>query len=162
MAVIRQLPDRLINQIAAGEVVERPASALKELVENALDAGSQQISITLRRGGIDEITVIDDGSGMTPDDMALAIERHATSKLPDDSLDHIESLGFRGEALPSIGAVSRLSLTSITAGFDHAWRLVVDGGIVSGPGPADLAIGTNDFSYPAFQGRSCPPEISEN
>ena len=122
MAVIRQLPDRLINQIAAGEVVERPASALKELVENALDAGAQQISITLRRGGIDEITVIDDGTGMTPDDMALAIERHATSKLPDDSLDHIHSLGFRGEALPSIGAVSRLSLTSITAGFDHALR----------------------------------------
>jgi len=133
MAVIRQLPDRLINQIAAGEVVERPASALKELVENALDAGAQQISIILRRGGIDEITVIDDGSGMTPDDMALAIERHATSKLPDDSLDHIHSLGFRGEALPSIGAVSRLSLTSITAGFDHAWRLVVDGGIVLWP-----------------------------
>jgi DNA mismatch repair protein MutL len=142
MAVIRQLPDRLINQIAAGEVVERPASALKELVENALDAGAQQISITLRRGGIDEITVIDDGSGMTPDDMALAIERHATSKLPDDSLDHIHSLGFRGEALPSIGAVSRLSLTSITAGFDHAWRLVVDGGVVSGPEPAALAKGS--------------------
>ena len=141
MAVIRQLPDRLINQIAAGEVVERPASALKELVENALDAGSRQISITLRHGGIDEITVIDDGSGMTPDDMALAIERHATSKLPDDSLDHIHSLGFRGEALPSIGAVSRLSLTSITAGFDHAWRLVVDGGIVSSPEPAALAKG---------------------
>ncbi|MGB2457085.1 MAG: DNA mismatch repair endonuclease MutL, partial [Candidatus Puniceispirillaceae bacterium] len=142
MAVIRQLPDRLINQIAAGEVVERPASALKELVENALDAGAQQISITLRRGGIDEITVIDDGSGMTPDDMALAIERHATSKLPDDSLDHIHSLGFRGEALPSIGAVSRLSLTSTIAGFDHAWRLVVDGGIVSGPQPAALAKGS--------------------
>ena len=142
MAVIRQLPDRLINQIAAGEVVERPASALKELVENALDAGAQQISITLRRGGIDEITVIDDGSGMMPDDMVLAIERHATSKLPDDSLDHIHSLGFRGEALPSIGAVSRLSLTSITAGFDHAWRLVVDGGIVSGPEPAALAKGS--------------------
>ena len=142
MAVIRQLPDRLINQIAAGEVVERPASALKELVENALDAGAQQVSITLRRGGIDEITVIDDGSGMTPDDMALAIERHATSKLPDDSLDHIHSLGFRGEALPSIGAVSRLSLTSITAGFDHAWRLVVDGGVASGPEPAALAKGS--------------------
>ena len=142
MAVIRQLPDRLINRIAAGEVVERPASALKELVENALDAGAQQISITIRRGGIDEITVIDDGSGMTPDEMALAIERHATSKLPDDSLDHIHSLGFRGEALPSIGAVSRLSLTSITAGFDHAWRLVVDGGIVSGPKPAALARGS--------------------
>ena len=111
MATLRQLPDRLINQIAAGEVVERPASALKELVENALDAGAQQINITLRRGGIDEITVVDDGCGMSADDMMLAVQRHATSKLPDDSLDHINSLGFRGEALPSIGAVSRLSLT---------------------------------------------------
>ena len=142
MAVIRQLPDRLINQIAAGEVVERPASALKELVENALDAGAQQISITLRRGGIDEITVIDDGGGMSPDDIGLAVQRHATSKLPDDSLDQINSLGFRGEALPSIGAVSRLSLTSITADLDHAWRLVVDAGRVTGPEPAALAKGS--------------------
>ena len=149
MAVIRQLPDRLVNQIAAGEVVERPASALKELVENALDAGAQQISIILRRGGIDEITVIDDGSGMTPDDMALAIERHATSKLPNDSLDHIDSLGFRGEALPSIGAVSKLSLTSITSDSDHAWRLFVDGGIVSGPEPAALAKGCLLYTSPS-------------
>ena len=142
MANLRQLPDRLINQIAAGEVVERPASALKELVENALDAGAKQIKITLRRGGIDEITVVDDGCGMSADDLVLAVQRHATSKLPDDSLDHINSLGFRGEALPSIGAVSRLSLTSITADLAHAWRVVVDGGRMSDPQPAALARGS--------------------
>ena len=116
MAVIRQLPDRLINQIAAGEVVERPASALKELVENALDAGAQQIRITLRRGGIDEITVIDDGSGMTPDDMALAIERHATSKLPDDSLDHIHSLGVSRR-----GAAVNWRCFAAIFDLDHCW-----------------------------------------
>ena len=141
MATLRQLPDRIIDQIAAGEVVERPASALKELVENALDAGAQQINITLRRGGIDEITVLDDGCGMSADDMMLAVKRHATSKLPDDSLSHINSLGFRGEALPSIGAVSRLSLTSITTDSAHAWRVVVDGGRMSDPQPAALAKG---------------------
>ncbi len=142
MATLRQLPDRLINQIAAGEVVERPASALKELVENALDAEAQQINITLRRGGVDEITVVDDGCGMSADDMMLAVQRHATSKLPDDSLDHINSLGFRGEALPSIGAVSCLSLTSITTDSAHAWRIVVDGGRMSNPKPAALAKGS--------------------
>ena len=142
MAVIRQLPDRLINQIAAGEVVERPASALKELVENALDAEATAITIMLRRGGIDEITVTDDGKGMSCDDLSLAISRHATSKLPNDALDQIKSLGFRGEALPSIGAVSRLTLTSITAGMDHAWQLSVDGGTVTGPMPAALTKGS--------------------
>ena len=121
MAVIRQLPDGLVNQIAAGEVIERPASALREVIENALDAGAGKISITLRRGGIDELTVADDGHGMTPDDMLLAIQRHATSKLPDDNLNHIGSLGFRGEALPSIGSVSHLKLTSVMAGMPHAW-----------------------------------------
>lgn len=142
MATLRQLPDRLINQIAAGEVVERPASALKELVENALDAGAQHITIKLRRGGIDEITVLDDGCGMSADEMVLSVQRHATSKLPDNSLDHINSLGFRGEALPSIGAVSRLSLTSITTDSAHAWRIVVDGGRMSDPQPAALAKGS--------------------
>ena len=106
MATLRQLPDRLINQIAAGEVVERPASALKELVENALDAGAQQINITLRRGGIDEITVVDDGCGMSADDMMLAVKRHATSKLPDDSL---RSYQFTG--------ISRRSLALYWGGF---------------------------------------------
>ncbi len=142
MAVIRQLPDGLVNQIAAGEVIERPASALRELVENALDACASNISITLRRGGIDELTVADNGHGMTPDDMLLAIQRHATSKLPNDNLNNIGSLGFRGEALPSIGAVSYLKLTSVMAGMPHAWRLEVNVGRINGPEPAALQTGS--------------------
>ncbi len=142
MDKIRQLPDRLVNQIAAGEVVERPASALKELAENALDAGAAKLTITLKSGGIEEITVRDDGRGMDADEMTLAVRRYATSKLPEDSLSEIKSLGFRGEALPSIGAVARLSITSITAGAPHAWQLVVDAGVPRGPEPAALANGS--------------------
>ena len=142
MSMIRQLPDTLVDQIAAGEVVERPASALKELVENALDAGSTRISVTLARGGIDEIVVVDDGHGMSRDDLALAIRRHATSKLPDSRLDDIRFLGFRGEALPSIGAVSNLAITSITKEDRHAWQMRVDAGSVSQPQPAALDRGT--------------------
>ena len=162
MSTLRQLPDRLINQIAAGEVVERPASALKELVENALDAAAAQINITLRRGGIDEITVVDDGCGMSADEIMLAVKRHVTSKLPDDSLNHINSLGFRGEALPSIGAVSRLSLTSITTDSDHAWRVVVDGGRMSHPQPAALAKGSmiSMNSDPAFPTIASPTSFA--
>ena len=142
MGKIRQLPDRLINQIAAGEVVDRPASAVKELVENALDADATNIAITIKSGGIDEITVRDNGRGMDADDMQLAIRRHATSKLPDDNLIDIRSFGFRGEALPSIGAVARLSITSTTAGAAHGWQVVVDAGVQHGPDPAALAYGS--------------------
>ncbi|PDH57005.1 MAG: DNA mismatch repair endonuclease MutL [SAR116 cluster bacterium MED-G06] len=142
MAAIRQLPDRLIDQIAAGEVVERPASALKELTENALDAGSSRISISLLRGGIDAIIVTDDGHGMSPDDLKLAVRRHATSKLPDGRLDDIRFLGFRGEALPSIGAVSRLEITSRQADSGEGWQITVDAGDVGAVQPAAIDRGT--------------------
>jgi DNA mismatch repair protein MutL len=138
---IRRLPEHLVNRIAAGEVVERPASALKELVENAIDAGATRISVSLGGGGIESIEVIDDGSGMTPEDMALALERHATSKLPDDALDQVATLGFRGEALPSIASVARLRLESRVRGAD-GWMRVVDNGRLVEEGPAALPPGT--------------------
>jgi len=140
--ILRRLPETLVNRIAAGEVVERPASALKELVENALDAGARRVDVVLRDGGRTLIQVSDDGCGMDPDALVLAVERHATSKLPDDDLTHIATLGFRGEALPSIGAVSRLSITSRAAGAPAAWRIRVEGGAVSAPEPAALSVGT--------------------
>ena len=139
---IRRLPETLVNQIAAGEVVERPASAVKELVENAIDAGARRIDVTVRDGGQTAITVADDGSGMSPDELELAIERHATSKLDDGDLMAISTLGFRGEALPSIGAVSRLAITSRTRGGDGAWVIRVEGGRITPPEPAALNHGT--------------------
>jgi DNA mismatch repair protein MutL len=138
---IRRLPSELVNRIAAGEVVERPASALKELVENALDAGSGTIRIRLLAGGLELIEVADDGCGMPPGEMRLALERHATSKLPDDGLDRITSFGFRGEALPSIASVSRLTLDSRVSGAD-GWRIVFDHGEQAGEGPTALPPGT--------------------
>jgi DNA mismatch repair protein MutL len=138
---IRRLPSELVNRIAAGEVVERPASALKELVENALDAGSGTIRIRLVAGGLELIEVADDGCGMTPDEMRLSLERHATSKLPDDGLDRITSFGFRGEALPSIASVSRLTLESRVRGAD-GWRIGLDHGAPVLEGPSSLPPGT--------------------
>jgi DNA mismatch repair protein MutL len=140
--LLRLLPPTLIDRIAAGEVIERPAAALKELVENALDAGATRIEVALDGGGIDRIEVTDNGHGMAADELVLAVQRHATSKLADDSLVHIATLGFRGEALPSIGAAARLCITSRVAGADHASRIEVAGGVVGAGAPAAGASGT--------------------
>ncbi len=139
---IRRLPETLVNRIAAGEVVERPASAVKELIENSIDAGASRIDIVVRDGGRTQITISDDGKGMSAEELTLAVERHATSKLPDDDLLNIASLGFRGEALASIGAVSRMTLTSRRAEDDEAWSLNVEGGAIGSPTPAAHPPGT--------------------
>ena len=138
---IRRLPENLVNRIAAGEVVERPASALKELVENAIDSRARNISVRMGAGGIDLVEVTDDGCGMSPSDMALALERHATSKLPDEDIEMVSTLGFRGEALPSIASVSKMTLESRPAGAE-GWTRTVDHGVVTGEGPAALPQGT--------------------
>jgi len=139
---VRQLPEQIVNRIAAGEVVERPASAVKELVENAIDAGGSRIDIFTEGGGRRRIAITDDGSGMTRRDLALAVERHATSKLDDEDLLRIRTLGFRGEALPSIGSVAKLAITTRHANEPHAWALEVNAGTKSGIAPAALAHGT--------------------
>jgi DNA mismatch repair protein MutL len=139
---VRQLPEQVVNRIAAGEVVERPASVVKELVENAIDAGASRIDIFTDGGGRRKIVISDDGSGMTADDLALAVDRHATSKLDDEDLLQIKTLGFRGEALPSIGAIAKLSITTRHAREPHAWSLAVEGGAKSGLMPAALSQGT--------------------
>ncbi|QKG71524.1 DNA mismatch repair endonuclease MutL [Erythrobacter mangrovi] len=142
MVQIRRLPENLVNRIAAGEVVERPSSALKELVENAIDAGANRIAVKLVGGGLTSLEVTDDGCGMTPDDMALALERHATSKLPDEAIEQVVTLGFRGEALPSIASVARFTLESRPHGAEQGWRRTVDHGELVGEGPAALPPGT--------------------
>lgn len=139
---IRILEPHLINQIAAGEVIERPFSAIKELVENAIDAGSTQVDIVVRDGGKSYIGVSDNGCGMTEEELLLAVERHATSKLKDNDLFHISTLGFRGEALPSIGSVSRLKITSLREGNPEAWELSVEGGAKSPLKPAQRLQGS--------------------
>ena len=142
MTLIRLLPEGLVNRIAAGEVVERPAAAVKELVENALDAGATRIAVALEGGGIGRIEVSDDGAGMGPDDLALAVRRHCTSKLADEALVRITTLGFRGEALPSIGAAARLHLLSRPHDAPHAHAIRVEGGLVSPVAPQAGAPGT--------------------
>ncbi len=139
---IRRLPEGTINRIAAGEVIERPASVVKELVENAIDAGATQIDVVFRGGGKSLIRVTDNGSGMAADDMVLAIERHATSKLQDDELIRIHTLGFRGEALPSIASVSRMTLSSRSRGEHEAYALVIEGGSKGEVSPVRLNEGT--------------------
>lgn len=142
MPVIRRLPEHLVNRIAAGEVVERPASALKELVENAIDAGATQITVRLGAGGLELVEVTDDGCGMEPEQIALALERHATSKLPDEHIELVATMGFRGEALPSIGSVARLSIESRPHDASEGWKRVVDHGTLAADGPAALPPGT--------------------
>lgn len=148
MPEIRRLPSALVNRIAAGEVVERPAAALKELVENAIDAGARRIGVVLAEGGLERIEVVDDGCGMGPDAMALALERHATSKLPESligpggAIELVTTLGFRGEALPSIASVARLTIESREAGASEGWRRVVDHGGLLVDEPAALPPGT--------------------
>src|SRR3954467_1643051 len=139
---VRQLAENVVNRIAAGEVVERPASVVKELVENALDAGARRIEIVTDGGGRRLVRVTDDGSGMTRADLSLAVERHATSKLPEDNLLDIRTLGFRGEALPSIGSVARLSIVTRHAAEPNAWGIAVNAGMRSEVKPAALSEGT--------------------
>ena len=142
MPTIRRLPESLINRIAAGEVVERPAAALKELVENAIDAGALRIAVKIVDGGLSRIEVTDDGCGMSPDQMELALERHATSKLPNEAIEQVATLGFRGEALPSIASVARFTLESRPRDASDGWRKVVDHGELIEDGPAALPPGT--------------------
>ena len=138
---IRRLPNSLINRIAAGEVVERPASALKELIENAIDAGASQINIRLEAGGLDLVQVSDNGCGMSRDDISLALERHATSKLPDEAIELVTTMGFRGEALPSIASVARMTIESRMTGED-GWSRVIDHGELAHEGPTAIPPGT--------------------
>ena len=158
---IRQLSPETINRIAAGEVIERPGSVVKELVENALDAGAREIEVVTASGGLSLIRVSDDGFGMSPEELALAIERHATSKLKDEDLFNITTMGFRGEALPSIGSVARLSIASKARGHGEAWSIAVEGGALSLVSAARASPSGPRPSIPAHGWRcaSCSPPL---
>ncbi len=142
MSNIRILPPITINRIAAGEVIERPASAVKELVENSIDAGAKKIEIDIEQGGKNYIRITDDGKGMNREDLELCILRHATSKLPDDNLFNINYFGFRGEAIPSIGSISRLSISSKAKNENEAWNITIQGGEKEELKPANVSTGT--------------------
>ena len=160
-ANVRRLEESVVNRIAAGEVIERPASVIKELLENAIDAGATRIEVATSSGGKTMMRVVDNGSGMTRENLALAIERHCTSKLTDDLLD-IRSLGFRGEALPSIGSVSRLSMTSRAVGEDDAWKIAVHGGKIKRPETCSADTGhrgRGDRSFLRDTGTAEVPEV---
>ena len=139
---IRYLPETLINQIAAGEVVERPAAAVKELLENAIDAGASAIDVDIHNGGKSKIVISDNGCGMSEQELHAALDRHATSKLPDDDLLHIEHLGFRGEALASIAAVSRTSIKTHDQNAGEGWEITCEAGQKSGVRPSSHPKGT--------------------
>ena len=140
---LKLLPDHLINQIAAGEVVDRPSSVVKELVENSLDAGARNIKVQLEQGGRRNIRITDDGHGMSPEELGLALQRHATSKIASlDDLEKVATMGFRGEALPSIASVARLDLSSRHGGADHGWSVRVRRGEVTEPEPSAQQAGT--------------------
>jgi len=139
---VRELPVSVVNRIAAGEVIERPAAVIKELVENAIDAGATRIAVSIEGGGVTRMEITDDGSGMSPADLALAVQRHCTSKLADDQLIRITTLGFRGEALPSIGAAGRLTIVTRPPGAEEGNRISVEGGAVSEIMPAASPFGT--------------------
>ena len=139
---LRFVAEGLVNRIAAGEVIERPASVIKELVENSIDAGASRIDIIMREGGRTLMTVTDNGCGMSREELSLSIERHATSKLPDDNLTQINTLGFRGEALPSIASVSRMEITSRSLDSEDAWKIIIEGGLAAEPLPASIKNGT--------------------
>ncbi|WP_029604783.1 DNA mismatch repair endonuclease MutL [Kozakia baliensis] len=165
---LRRLSHHVIDLIAAGEVVERPAAALKELVENAIDSGANRLNVALLGGGTQRIEVSDNGCGMTPDDLLLAVERHCTSKLNDEALILISTLGFRGEALPSIGASARLSLISRTPDSDTAWQIRVEGGVITPPAPVAGPVGTRAivedifFATPARRKFLKSPRVESN